>query len=70
MPEDLAGEPSTRLLFELEHHRPLVAVDVRELTHGEAAKLVRDDGAGALSVLLPLHGWPVLVKARQQGVMA
>ena len=30
--EDLAGEPFTRLLFELEHHRPPIAVDVRE-TH-------------------------------------
>ena len=43
--EDLAGEPFTRLLFELEHHRPPIAVDVRELTHGEAARLVRDGGA-------------------------
>ena len=43
--EDLAGEPFTRLLFELEHHRPPIAVDVRELTHGEAIKLVRDGGA-------------------------
>ncbi len=43
--EDLAGEPFTRLLFELEHHRPAALVEVRELTHGEAAKLVRDGGA-------------------------
>ena len=43
--EDLAGEPFTRLLFELEHHRPPLAVDVRELTHGEAVRLVRDGGA-------------------------
>ena len=43
--EDLASEPFTRLLFELEHHRPPIAVDVRELTHGEAARLVRDGGA-------------------------
>ncbi len=43
--EDLAGEPFTCLLFELQHQRPLVAVDVRELTQGEAARLVRDGGA-------------------------
>ena len=43
--EDLAGEPFTRLLFELEHHRPPITVDVRELTHGEAPRLVRDGGA-------------------------
>lgn len=43
--EDLAGEPFTRLLFELEHHRPRTTVEVRELTHGEAARLVRDGGS-------------------------
>ena len=43
--EDLAGELFTRLLFELEHHRPPITVDVRELTHGEAPRLVRDGGA-------------------------
>lgn len=49
--EDLAGEPFTRLLFELEHHRPPLAVDVRELTHGEAARLVRDGGADLVLTL-------------------
>ena len=43
--EDLAGEPFTRLLFELEHHVPRVTVEVRELPHLEATKLVRDAGA-------------------------
>lgn len=51
--EDLAGEPFTRLLFELEHHRQSIAVEVRELTHEEAGKLVRDGGA---DVALTLDG--------------
>lgn len=51
--EDLAGEPFTRFLFELEHHLPPVAIEVRELTHGEANKLVRDAGA---DVALTLNG--------------
>lgn len=63
--EDLAGEPFTRLLFELEHHRPPIAVDVRELAHGEAARLVRDGGADlALTLdgrerggLVQVRGW-------------
>jgi len=63
--EDLAGEPFTRLLFELEHHRPPMTVEVRELTHGEAAKLVRDGGADlALTLdgqesggLVKVRGW-------------
>lgn len=63
--EDLAGEPFTRLLFELEHHRPPLAVDVRELTHGEAARLVRAGGADlALTLdgrerggLVQVRGW-------------
>ena len=63
--QDLAGEPFTRLLFELEHHRPPLAVDVRELTHEEAARLVRDGGADlALTfdgqdrgALVQVRGW-------------
>ena len=63
--EDLAGEPFTRLLFDLEHHRPPIAVDVRELTHEEAARLVRDGGADlALTLdgrerggLVQVRGW-------------
>ena len=51
--EDLAGERFTRLLFELEHHRPPVAVELRELTHGDAARLVEDGGA---DVVLTLDG--------------
>ena len=53
--EDLAGEPFTRLLFELEHHRPGTTVEVRELTHTDAATLVRDGGA---DVALTLDGRP------------
>ena len=63
--EDLAGEPFTRLLFELEHYRPPIAVDLRELIHGEAARLVRDGGADlALTLegrerggLMQVRGW-------------
>ena len=63
--EDLAGEPFTRLLFELEHHRPPIAFDVRELAHGDAARLVRDGGADlALTLdgrervgLVQVRGW-------------
>ena len=63
--EDLAGEPFTRLLFELEHYRPAALVEVREVTHGEAAKLVRDGGADvALTLdgrssenLIQVRGW-------------
>ena len=53
--EDLAGEPFTRLLFELEHHRSGASVEVRELTHGAAARLVREGGA---DVALTLDGRP------------
>ena len=53
--EDLAGEPFTRALFELEHQRAGVSVEVRELTHAEAARLVRDGGA---DVALTLDGRP------------
>lgn len=63
--EDLAGEPFSRLLFELEHHRPPIAVDVRELTHGEVVRLVRDGGADLaltydnreLGGLAQVRGW-------------
>lgn len=43
--EDLAAESFTRFLFELEHHRPPLAVEVRELTHADAVRLVRDGGS-------------------------
>ncbi len=43
--EDLAGEPFTRLLFELEHYRSEASVEVRELSQAEVARLVRDGGA-------------------------
>ena len=40
--EHAAGEPFTRLLFELEHRRPPMAVDLRELAPTELATLVGD----------------------------
>ncbi len=43
--EDLAAEWFTRFLFELEHYRPPLVIDVRELSHAEAARLVRDGGS-------------------------
>ena len=53
--EDLASEPFTRLLFELEHHIPKIELEIRELAHGEAARLVRDRGA---DVVVTLNGKP------------
>ena len=54
--EDLASGPFTRLLFRLEHHAPPVTVDVRELSHAEAARLV---GEGGGDVALTLDRRPV-----------
>ena len=51
--EDLASEPFTRLLFELEHHNPTLELEVRELLHTEAARLVRDGGADVAITLNP-----------------
>jgi DNA-binding transcriptional LysR family regulator len=51
--EDLAGEPFTRFLFQLEHHQPNVGVEVREVSHAEAFRLVREGGA---DVALTLDG--------------
>lgn len=42
--EDLAAKSFTRFLFELGHHRPPLVIDVRELSHAEAVRLVRDGG--------------------------
>ncbi len=42
--EDLASEPFTRLLFELKHHPARPELEVRELTHPDAARLTRDGG--------------------------
>ena len=49
--EDLAGEPFTKFLAELKQHEPSVSVDIRELTHAEAARLVRDGDADAALTL-------------------
>lgn len=51
--DDLASEPFTRLLFELEHHSPRIELEVRELLHTEAARLVRDRGADVAMTLNP-----------------
>ena len=53
--EDLASEPFTRLLFELEHHTPKLELEVRELQHTEAARLVRDRAA---DIAITLNGKP------------
>ena len=62
--EDLASEPFTRLLFELEHHTPKVELEVRELLHTEAARLVRDCAA---DVAITLNGKPESELARVRG---
>ena len=49
--EDLAAEAFTRFLFELEHHRPAFSVHVRELSHSQAARLVRNGGADVVLTL-------------------
>ena len=54
--EDLAGESFTRFLFELEHYQPSATADVRELTHSEATRLVREGGA---DIALTLDGRPI-----------
>lgn len=51
--EDLASEPFTRLLFELEHHKPKIELEIRELVHTDAARLVRDRGADVAITLSP-----------------
>ena len=61
--EDLASKPFTRLLFELEHHEPKIDLQVRELSHAEAARLVRDGGADVAITLNPKTE-PELMQAR------
>ncbi|MEH3158396.1 MAG: LysR family transcriptional regulator [Sphingomonas taxi] len=51
--EDLASEPFTQLLFQLEHHEPKVALEVRECVHAEAIRLARDSGADVAISLNP-----------------
>ena len=62
--EDLAGELFTRVLFELEHHRAGASVEVRELAHADAGRLVRDGGA---DVALTLDGRPFGGLQRRRG---
>lgn len=54
--EDLAGEPFTKLLSELERQGSGMSIDIQELTHAEAARLVRD---GEADVALTLDRRPV-----------
>ena len=61
--EDLASEPFTRLMFELEHHKPRVSLEIRELLHAEAARLVRDGGADVAITLNP-RAEPELAQTR------
>lgn len=61
--EDLASEPFTRLMFELEHQQPKVNLEVRELLHAEAARLVRDSGADVALTLNP-RAEPELAQVR------
>ena len=51
--EDLASEPFTRLIYQLEHRLPKVDIDVRELLHAEATHLVREGGADVTITLSP-----------------
>lgn len=62
--EDLASEPFTRLLFELEHHTPKVELEVRELLHSKAARLVRDRAA---DLAITLNGKPESELAQVRG---
>lgn len=49
--EDLAAESFTRFLFELEHHRPPLEVEVREVSHADAVRFVRDGGSDLVLTL-------------------
>lgn len=53
MGEDLASEPFTRLLFQLEHHQPKIGLEVRELLHAEAVRLLRDGNADVVITMNP-----------------
>ena len=71
--EDLASDLFTELLSKLEHSEPKVVLDVRELDHTGAARLVRDRGADVAVTLSPrsepelklVKGWsePLMVIA-------
>lgn len=63
MGEDLASGPFTRLLFQLEHHQPKISLEVRELLHAEAVRLVRDGGADVAVTMNP-RAEPELAQVR------
>ena len=64
--EDLAGEPFTRFLAESERQGSGMSIDIQELTHAAAARLVRD---GEADVALTLDGRAVdgLARCRAWG---
>ena len=53
--EDLAGEPFTKLLYELGRQAYGISVDIKELTHAEASRLVRDGEADVALTLDRRH---------------
>lgn len=61
--EDLASEPFTRLMFQLEHHEPKVTLEIRELLHAEAARLVRN-GSADVAITLNPRAEPELAQVR------
>ena len=61
--EYLAGEPFTTLLSELERHGLGTSVDIQELTHAEAARLVRD---GEADIALTVDRRPVVGLAQRR----
>lgn len=50
--EHAAGEPFTRLLFELEHHRPAISVELSEILPADAIRLV---AGGELDIAIALE---------------
>ncbi len=62
--EDLAGEPFTRFLFELEHSGSDTDVEIHELNDVDAARFVLDGGA---DVVLTLDSRPVEGLDRRRG---
>ncbi len=64
--EDFAGEPFTKLLSELERRGSGMSIDIQELTHAEAARLVRD-GAADIALTLDRRAVEGLARRRAWG---
>lgn len=62
----LAGEPFTRLLFELEHHHPNARVDIREASYTDAVRLLRE-GVADVAVAIDDRAEPGLMRRRGWG---